>query len=459
MVAMTSWTRETAAHLYRRAGFGGTPAEIDALYARGLEGAVSWLVDYESVPIDQYESTLASRGYDLQRTVGLQEWFLDRMAFSPRPLEEKLTYFWNLHWTSGISKVKGETLIYNQNQTERRLAVARFDDLVTAISQDPAMLVWLDNATNRVGRPNENYARELMELFTLGVGNYSQTDVTEVARAMTGWTVANYNRATNYDAATFTVRNELHDTGLKTILGQSGNFDGNDAIRIILEHSDANGSVSGRFLAGKLWSYFAGRAADDYVVAELRDVYVSSGRSIRELVRAILLHPEFYEAHTVRTWVRSPVEFAVASIRMLEAQSDFSAPANALAGMGQALFNPSDAKGWDWGAAWLNTGSLFARAALANTLASNRGAAGSRFDASALLAGADASTSAGVVDALASRLNVEDVSGDVREAWIAYLETNDDGSRGSWHDDAASVDEKVRGLVHVMLTGPAFQLA
>src|SRR6476469_6724558 len=173
-----NWNRDAAAHLYRRAGFGGTPAEIDALYARGLEGAVSWLVDYESVPIGDYESRLASLGYDLQRTVGLQEWFLDRMAFSPRPLEEKLTYFWNLHWTSGISKVKGETLIYNQNQTERRLAGARFDDLVTAISRGPAMRVWLDNAPNRVGRPNENDARELMELFTLGVGNYSQTDVT-----------------------------------------------------------------------------------------------------------------------------------------------------------------------------------------------------------------------------------------------------------------------------------------
>jgi uncharacterized protein (DUF1800 family) len=456
---VANWTRSAAAHLYRRAGFGGTPAEVDALYARGLEGAVSWLVDYESVSLDDYESALAARGYNLQRTTGIQQWFLDRMAFSPRPLEEKMTYFWNLHWTSGISKVKGETLILNQNQTERQLALARFDDLVTAISQDPAMLVWLDNATNKVGRPNENYARELMELFTLGVGHYSQTDVTEVARALTGWTVQNYNKATDYNAATFVNKPQQHDSGTKTILGQSGNFDGDDAIRIILELTDADGSVSGRFIGAKLWSFLAGRAADDYLTAELRDVYVSRGRSIREVVRAILLHPDFYEAHTLRTWVRSPVEFSVAAIRMLEGQSDFSAPANALAGMGQSLFNPSDAKGWDWGAAWLNTGSLFARASLANTLASNRGNAGSRFDAGALLAGADASTAEGVVDALASRLNVDDVSGDVRAAWIDYLEANDDGSRGTWQNDSAHVDEKVRGLVHVMLTGPAFQLA
>src|SRR6185436_11088686 len=132
-----NWTRESAAHLLRRAGFGGTPAEIDALTARGLEGAVSDLVDYEAVDVSAYEAALAARPYNLQRITGLQQWFMDRMAFSPRPLEEKMTYFWNLHWTSGIAKVRGETLLLNQNQTERRLAMARFDDLVVALSQDP----------------------------------------------------------------------------------------------------------------------------------------------------------------------------------------------------------------------------------------------------------------------------------------------------------------------------------
>src|SRR5215470_9823291 len=204
-MASINWTRDAAAHLLRRAGFGGTPAEIDALYAKGLEGAVSSLVDYDSVDTSAYEAALAAKNYNLLTLRGITTWFLDRMAFSPRPLEEKMTYFWNLHWTSGISKVKGATLILNQNRTERQHAMGAFDDLVVAISQDPAMLVWLDNATNRVGQPNENYGRELMELFTLGIDQYSQTDVTEVARALTGWTITGYNRATNYDAATFVV--------------------------------------------------------------------------------------------------------------------------------------------------------------------------------------------------------------------------------------------------------------
>jgi len=454
-----NWTRDAAAHLLRRAGFGGTPAEIDALFARGHEGAVSYLVDYDSIDTSSYESALAARNYNLLKTIGLQQWFMDRMAFSPRPLEEKMTYFWNLHWTSGISKVKGATLILNQNKTERTLALGKFDDLVLAISQDPAMLVWLDNDTNKASKPNENYARELMELFTLGIGNYTQTDVTEVARALTGWTVQNYNKATNYNQATFVNNPNTHDNGTKTILGQTGNFDGTDAIGIILNHADSAGSVSGRFLGAKLWLYFAGTEAADYLVDELQGVYVSSGRMIREVVRAIFLHDDFYADHSLKTWVRSPAEYAVASVRMLEADSDFSSAANSLAGMGQVLFNPSDAKGWDWGTAWMNTGALFARATLSNTLATNRGTSGTRFDTTTLLAGADASTADKVVELLASRLNVDDVSSEVRSSWVDYMNRNDDGSQGTWTNTAANVDKKVRGLVHVMLTSPAFHLA
>lgn len=454
-----NWTRDAAAHLHRRAGFGGTPAEIDALYALGLEGAVSFLLDYDTIDLAAYESALTARSYNLSRVTGLQQWFMDRMAFSPRPLQEKLTYFWNLHWTSGVAKVKGEALMLAQNQTQRQYAAGKFDDLVLRMSQDPAMLVWLDNATNKVGKPNENYAREVMELFTLGIGNYTQQDVTELARAFTGWTVANYNRATNYDQATFLDRASDHDGGTKTILGQTGNWDGYDAIGILVDRTDAAGSVPGRFLGAKLWSFFAGYPAAPDLVDALQQVYTASGHSIRELVRAILLREELYAPEAINAWVRSPVEFAVASVRMLGGASDFSTPANSLSGMGQVLFNPSDAKGWDWGMSWVNTGSLFARATLANTLASNRGSTGTRFDPDAVLAGQDASTGAKVVDILADRLNVADAPAELRTAWIDYMNRNDDGSLGAWTNTSANVDKKVRGLVHVMLTCPDFQLA
>jgi uncharacterized protein (DUF1800 family) len=458
-MTFVNWTRDAAAHLLRRAGFGGPPAEVDALYAKGLEGAVSSLVDYESIDLTSYETGLAARNYNLLTTRGIQQWFLDRMAFSPRPFQEKMTYFWNLHWTSGIAKVRGETLILNQNKTERQYAVGKFDDLVVKISQDPAMLYWLDNWLSRATRPNENYARELMELFSLGVDNYTQTDVTEVARALTGWTIQGYTQADGYNGAFFVDNPAFHDNGSKTILGQTGNWSQLQAIGIILNHTDARGSVSGRFIGGKLWKFFAYDDPPDFVVDQLASIYVSSGRVIREVVRAIFLSPEFYEAHTRKSWVRSPVEYAVAQVRMLEGTSDFSSAVNSLSGMGQILFNPEDAKGWDWGTSWMNTGTLFARAALANTLATNRGATGTRFDPNKLLASTDASTAEKVVDILADRLNVSDVPPDVRAAWIAYMNANDDGSRGTWTNTTANVDKKVRGLVHLMLTSPAFHLA
>jgi uncharacterized protein (DUF1800 family) len=456
-----NWTRNAAAHLLRRAGFGGTPAEIDTLYARGsVEAAVSSLVDYASIDTSAYEASLAGKNYDLLQLRGIQQWFLDRMSLSPRPLEEKMTYFWNLHWTSGISKVNGVTLILNQNKTERQYAMGKFDDLVVKISQDPAMLVWLDNWLSRAQRPNENYARELMELFTLGVDSgYTQSDVTAVSRALTGWTLQGYTKTDNYNGATFLDNAAFHDTGSKTILGQTGPWTGYDAINIILNWSDSQGTKSGRFLGAKLWTYFAYPDPPDYIVNQLGAVYDSSGRSIREVVRAIFLSPEFYDSHSRKVWVRSPVEYAVAQVRMLEGTTDFSSATNSLTSMGQTLFNPSDAKGWDWGTAWMNTGTVFSRASLANALATNRGTSGTRFDPAKLLAGKDASTADKVVDLFADRLNIADVAPDVRAAWVNYMNANDDGSRGTWTNTTANVDKKVRGLVHLMLTSPAFHLA
>lgn len=457
-----NWTRDAAAHLLRRAGFGGTPAEIDDLYGRGLTGAVSRLIDYDGIDKTAYETALAARSYNLLTTRGLQQWVLDRMAFSPRRLEEKMTYFWNLHWTSGIAKVQGVTLMLNQNQTMRQYAVGKFDDLAVKISQDPAMLVWLDNWLSRPQHANENYARELMELFTVGVeSGYTQTDVTMVARALCGWTLTpgSYTNSNNYNGATFFDDPARHDNGSKTILGQTGNWNGTDAIAIILNWSDAGGSVSGRFLTAKLWTFFAYANPPDAVVDQLTAVWTSSGRSIREVLRTLFTMPEFYEQHTRKKWVRSPAEYSVAAIRMLEGQSDFSAPANSLTGMGQVLFNPSDAKGPDWGLDWMNTGTLFARANFVNTLCTNRGSTGTRFDPNALLSGHDASTADKVVDLLAGRLNVTDAPPATRLAWIDYMNRDDAGNRVTWTNTPASVDKKVRGLVHLMVTSPAFHLA
>ena len=463
-----SWDRQAAAHLARRAGFGATPAELDALTQMGLDAAVDQLINYEAIDNSALESELAGLTsvtfpaltpvYDLATTNGLRKWFLHRMVFTKRPFEEKMTYFWNGHWTSGIAKVQGVTLMLNQNKTQRQYALGKFDDIVVKMSQDPAMLIWLDNATSRAGRPNENYSRELMELFTLGVDKYTQTDVTETARALTGWTVQGYRGTDNYNGATFLDSAAFHDNGSKTILGQTGNWNGYDAIRIILEYADEKGSVSGQFLATTLWTFFAYHDPPDWIVQELTGVYVSSGRSIKAVMDHLFHMPEFYEPHTRKVLVRSPVEFAVAALRQLQAKSDMSAPVNSLSTMGQFLFDPVDAKGPEGDMTWINTGTVFARASLMNAVVTNRGNTGTRIDVAALLAGKSLATATDVVDALTDRLGLADATPQTKAVWAKYVDSRSDGSKGFWQNTSSAIDQKVRGVIHLMLTSPDFHL-
>jgi uncharacterized protein (DUF1800 family) len=463
-----NWDRAAAAHLARRAGFGATPAELDSYVQAGLDATVDRLVNYGAVDNSALESELQALTtpappatavvYDLTRIDGVRKWFLHRMAFTKRPLEEKMTYLWNLWWTSGISKVLGVTLMLNQNKTMRQYALGRFDDIVLAISQDPAMLIWLDNYISRAGRPNENYARELVELFTLGVDNYTQTDVTEISRALTGWTVQGYTGTDNYNGARFLDNAGAHDNGSKTILGQTGNWNGRDAIRIILEYSDNRGSVSGRFVANKLWEFFAYHDPPDWVVDELTSVYVSSGRSIKAMVERIFRMPEFYEAHARKVLVRSPVEYMVAAVRQLEAKTDMSTPVTDLVTMGQALFDPSDAKGPEGDLDWINTGTVFARASTTNKFLTNRKDTGTWIDLAQLLTGKTLTTPDDVVNALADRFGLADIPPETRASWVKYVDSKADGSRGYWQNTAAQADVKVRGLLHLMLTSPDYHL-
>jgi uncharacterized protein (DUF1800 family) len=462
------WNREAAAHLARRAGFGATPAELDQYVAQGLERTVDGFVEYDGIDNNALESDLlrltsiqppaTAPAYDLTRTQGIQKWFLHRMAFTRRPLEEKMTYFWNLLFTSGVAKVDDSTLMLNQNKTERALAVGKFDDLVLAITKDPAMMIWLDNRTNRAGRPNENYARELMELFTLGEGNYTEADVREVARSLTGWTITK-PRESPASAYAFYFDPTGHDNGPKMILGQIGNWDGADAIRIILNHADSRGSVSGRWLARLLWTFFVYPDPPEWAVDELASVYLSSGRSVKAMLHVLFRMPEFYETHSRRAIVRGPVEYMVAAIRNLEAKSDFQTPVNSLIPMGQYLFNPEDARGWEGDLSWINTGTVFSRATFANALATNRSGRGSFIEPSALVAGRPLATASDVVNALADRLGLLETSARSRAVWESYVVARDDGSRGTWTNTPQNVDRKVRGLVHLMLTSPEYQLA
>jgi uncharacterized protein (DUF1800 family) len=378
------WNFQTAAHLLNRAGFGGPPAEIEQLVALGPEGAVNRLVDYEKIPdstpdpdwakpdpermqrladlrrMTEEERRMAQRQerqLQQQRMMELRGWWLRRMATGPRPLQEKLTLFWHGHFATSFEKVRDAYYMWRQNELFRRLASGSWPQLLTEVGKDPAMLLWLDQAQSRREKPNENFARELMELFALGEGHYTEKDVTEAARALTGWTLDRV-------AQKFVERDRAHDPGSKTILGRTGNFTGDDVMAIIVAQPQA-----ARFITGKLWHYFAGAmpeaALNDALAAELR----AAGMQFKPVLRRMFLCEEFYAPAVIRAQVKSPVQWLVMAIRQLERPLPPPQVCNTLTrSLGQELFQPPNVKGWDGGLAWITTNNLLTRYNEAATL-------------------------------------------------------------------------------------------
>jgi uncharacterized protein (DUF1800 family) len=371
------WNFATAAHLLNRAGFGGTPAEIQHLADIGLEKAVARLVDYEKIPDTtaapewakpdptRGERFLKARESDpetrrkmvqeeqknqRQHLVDLKYWWMERMAKGPRPLQEKMTLFWHGHFATSAEKVRDAYLMWMQNDLFRQQATGNWLRLLSEMAKDPAMLVWLDQGQSRKDHPNENFAREVMELFTLGEGHYTEKDVTEAARAMTGWS---YDRRDQE----FIERPRAHDNGVKTFLGKSGNFNGEDILAMIVEQPQA-----ARFITAKLWNYFAGEMPSEELSNALVEEFRKSGNEFKPVLRKMFMSQEFYSESVVRNQVKSPVQWLVGSVRMLE--RELPAPFICFAltrNLGQDLFAPPNVKGWDGGLSWITTNNLLAR--------------------------------------------------------------------------------------------------
>jgi len=386
--------RSDLAHLYRRAGFGARPDELDAAVTRGyratVESLLAGLVGPDpagdgvalpaltmpgALPVPPTSADATARlalarqrrqAENLQEEA-LQAWWLNRMIVTSTPLREKLTLLWSGHFATGYAKVANAALMHVQNQLFRTLGTGSFQTLTTAVAKDPAMQIWLDTATDVAAQPNENFARELMELFTLGIGNYSEGDVKDAARCFTGWS---FNRATG----SFVLRERLHDAGQKTVLGQTGNFDGEDLVRIV-----CNEPTSHRFVVAKLWSHLAYPVtAADPVVSQLIPGY-SQDLDITNLLRAIFLHPEFTGPTARAGLVKQPVEYVVGAARAfgLGATPSRGAAAGTAAGtrprraspslpqvlrlLAQELFNPPNVGGWPQNEYWLSTVSSVVR--------------------------------------------------------------------------------------------------
>jgi uncharacterized protein (DUF1800 family) len=302
-------SRRNAAHLLRRAGWGGTESEIDRVTRDGIEASVDRLLDVSGAPPAGEPGW--SRGEAPYSEEALLLWFVHLAVTSPTPVLERLLWFWHGHFATSLEKVEFPDLLHRQWVTLRRLAMGRLDDLLVAVTHDPAMNVWLDLHTSVVGRPNENYARELLELFTMGAGNgYTQADVVEAARALTGYGLRYDRRADRPVGARLDPA--LHDYGPKTFLGWRGNFDVDDIVAIVVERPECH-----RFVAGRFWMRYAGTEPPPGVLDELARALRSRLR-IDDLLRALLTHPGFYADDVRSGLVSQPVEALCRTVRGFE---------------------------------------------------------------------------------------------------------------------------------------------
>lgn len=470
---MSAITYDDAAHLLRRMGFGGAPAEIRALPTKSRERAVDALLNYEAVDNSALESRL-QKSFNPKRFTpndDLQLWWIIRMVLTARPFEEKMTFFWHNHFASALDKVP-YPLMYLQNQTLRAAALDRFDALLLKVAQDPAMLVWLDGVTNVVGDANENFARELQELFTMGIRdvvtgapNYSERDVKEIARAFTGWKfrIKEGKKA----RVNFFVENNQHDNTVKEIYGQQANFSGEDVITVICARR-----ATARYLVKKLFEFFVyplnESGQDRATIEKFADVYFASDHSIKQLVRAIFTSDEFFSQRARFALVKSPAELIAGSIRLLA--SDYN-PGSLDGGdfdlyqqfrrMGLDLLNPFDVSGWKLNLGWLNTATVLERYNFANCLLSNRNddkkAVGARVRSETLKPYVDASTEKTVRNFL-DLLGPLPLGADTVRLLIDYLETDDDGTHITFAVNDQTIDKQVRGLVYLMMCLPEFQM-
>lgn len=428
--------RKLAAHLYRRAAFAADERLLTEAADCDAQTAVKTLFapGEEAAPFKAQMEALTRAilaGGDPQKLASV---WLYRMLHTPRQLEEKATLFWHGHFATGAEKVTETSLMHGQNEVLRRHALGDFAALTHEIARDPAMLIYLDSATNRKAHPNENFAREIMELFCLGEGHYSEKDIQELSRCFTGWEVKQNK---------FRFNRFQHDSGEKTILGQTGPFKGEDGVNIVLAREDAP-----RFIVRKLVRFFVRDEPElaDEAIEPLAKEFREHNLDIGFLIERILTSELFYSELALGKKVRSPIELAVGLLRGLEGSTDTNFLASELRDLGQGLYFPPNVKGWDGGRAWINSSTLLGRTNLVRKIVDHER---TRF------AGGD----------LASLLEQRGIAGAERTvAWLAEMllaTPLSDGARGRLVALAGEGDPKsaARRVICALGAMPEFQLS
>ena len=359
--AAIPWGPKWVAHLYRRAAFGPSPADTERALTEGFPRTLDRLLAGEPGAADQLE-LLTETGQYYSDASQLRAWWLYSMIESGHPLREKLTLFWHNHFATSYAKVRSSRLMFEQNLILRKHALGAFRPFLLDMSRDTAMLVWLDSNRNVNGAPNENFAREVMELFSLGVGNYSEKDIQEAARAFTGW-------HHDPEVVRYEYNPDLHDSGPKTVFGQTGNWGGDDIVRLCCDRPSC-----AKFLVGKLYAFLVSETPPPKgLLAPLEERFRGSNYDIAELVRTMLGSAIFFSAHAYRKRIKWPAEYILGTVRaVVPDRVPLSDLVDPLAKMGQVLFAPPNVKGWRTGTDWLNSATLLARNNFAETVASGR---------------------------------------------------------------------------------------
>lgn len=362
--------RDEARHLLNRTVFGAPLRELVEFAHLSREQAIDRLLSSSrSAPIQappalefvspaglknlSDEERKALMREEVRKGLAARAWWLQEMISAPTPadaLRERMTLFWHNHFVSSQQKVKSAQLMLQQNLLLRRHALGSFPEILYALSKDPAMIVYLDSASNRKGSPNENFAREVMELFTLGEGHYSEQDIKEAARAFTGWSVER-------ESARFIWRAQAHDQGVKRVLGVAGDFDGDAVLDILLRQP-----ATAEFIVAKLWREFVSPEPADQESRRIATIFRSSGYDIKTALRELLVSPAFWAKENRATLVKSPADLVVGTLRTLEIHVPDALPfAFTMRNLGQDLFAPPNVRGWPGGEAWINSQTLLAR--------------------------------------------------------------------------------------------------
>lgn len=426
------WSRRDAWHLLNRAQFGATAEQVERAHAEGMQATVERLLSVQDEPSEflEAEGILRRAALASENIADLKAWWIFRMLGSANPLVERMTLCWHNHFATSYAKVLSVAAMYEQNELIRSHAVGDFRALLHGIARNPAMLTWLDGNANRKRAANENFARELMELFSLGVGNYTEQDIEEAARAFTGWHVRD-NR--------FWFNSLQHDETEKTVFGQTGNWNGDDIVELCLQQS-----ACPRFLAVKVLTQLVSdrppAALIDQFAERIRDYNFDMKLALSELLQS----EWFYSLACRQCMIKSPLDIVVGSQRVLHVQPKLAATVQELAKLGQDVFEPPNVKGWEGGRNWIHSATMLHRANyVAELVYGDRYA--TVFDPGTFpLAGLE--SPAELTDYFVELLLARDIAEGFREELIRAAKANNTKA------------DRVRTVVHLLMTAPEFQL-